>query len=190
MKSPDADPQGLWIRGARFNHSAAKFWSQLIDEICVALPECDGFRFASSGDFELQRRLLFPERDLEHDWLDFSDAEMKTLWDETVAQMNLLDQTDWAVIRLQRDGGDLEHPPFLREQIDADTYLYLLAWLLEWAGIPEASWNLESLRGEFAAEHFQRKWRYELRFELRQNHIHEGLYQRALTLRFQRTPII
>ena len=71
---------------------------------------------------------------------------------------------------------------------DAEIFPFLIAWLLEWSGIPEFSWTDEKLAGDFLAEDWGRGLVYDVQFTLCEEHMSEGLLARTARIRFVRRP--
>jgi hypothetical protein len=66
--------------------------------------------------------------------------------------------------------------------VDAEIFAYLVAWPLEWGGIPESYWNNQVLHSAFDAEDRGRRRVYEFSFVVTTRHLSEGLFQRTLAL--------
>jgi hypothetical protein len=71
--------------------------------------------------------------------------------------------------------------------VDADIFLYLLAWLLEWCELPLSSWNDPKINGSFSATDPARRLKYLLDFTITHAPLSEGLFSWRLDLKFARS---
>lgn len=178
-------PLGLVVNGVRFANSAAKFWPALLDELAADYPACDALILETLSDPVLDRDLLFPanalqcELDRRRGRRDFREELRAAL-----AQFDMVGPPGAVRARLIAGPAELAALDLPRDCIDADVFPCLLVWLLEWAEIPPGAWNNPEVGGAFSARDRERGIVYRLRFDLRNTHLSEGLFRRALTLRY------
>jgi len=188
LGAPDAYPTGrpatetLYVRRAPYRNSAAKFWPALADEVAEFFPDRPLIELSAPSGTPLSRQFLFPEQELQRD-LERLSEEGRTL-EDVMAELEL---TGLPVpVRLRVWAGDrVAHEQTLpTDCLDNETFPCLVVWLLEWAEVPEASWNAASVEGRFGGHDVKRSRRYAMAFSLANEPVKEGLVQRTLKLRF------
>ena len=70
--------------------------------------------------------------------------------------------------------------------VDANTFAYLIAWILKWSAIPELNWNNAVLSAKIVARDRERKLSYGMSIAFLNKHLSEGLYNRSVTVQFSR----
>ncbi len=177
------------VAGSVFNHSAVKFWSGLLDEAAEDFPGSDGVVVEGPCDELLVPDLLDPtdlfQKEMESlDSEDAIDGTMEELAQELEAIGPPLPVRATVLAGAQvvcaRDLPD--------EAIDSELLPLFLVWPLEWGGLSEFGWNRSRVSGRFEARDTARGLTYAVRFRLENRHLHEGLFHRKLTMRFQREP--
>jgi len=173
---------GLLVCGEWFANSAAKFWPWLVDDALAEFPDCAQIELSLYSGKILHRKLLYPERSLQRELEQLMRGQLHRSWEDTLAELEMLGGPCAVNIRLlgDTDGCVLREEP--SDTIDSETFPYLAIWLLQWADIPEKSWNREFIEGFFSATDPIRDSDHSLSFTLRSRHISEGLYHRTLEL--------
>jgi len=170
-----------WIvGGTEYSNAAAKFWSAVLDERQEDYPGADHVRLrASCGNFLHPDMLEFR---VEVDEAELDEKGLEALFQQAAAEWELLGPPP--PVRVEVGKGDeqltaLDLPP---DVMDADLFPHFLCWLLEWAGLSEFGWNRQEVEGSFTARDPDRRFRYTVRFRLSNRHVHEGLFDRAVTV--------
>ncbi len=179
--------RALMVGCSRFTNSAAKFWSALIDELASDHPTCNSIAFNLLTDIMLERDLLFPEHALQRELSQRKGRfNIEETLQETLAQFELFGPPGAVQVRLYADGLEKSTSALPLDCVDTDIFPCLLVWLLEWSEMPWSLWNNASVNGGFVASDKERALCYHLRFQLANQHLSEGLHQRALTLCYAR----
>lgn len=184
----ESGASALVVRGVAFANTASKFWSCLMDEVAIASPPETVIELSAPSGGLLCADLLSPATLLQRD-LDALDPEtMQYAYADGLAVLELMGPP--AGVRLRLLASDHTRPlmDISLSYLDAEVFPFLLAWFLEWANLQDARWNDAVVRGDFHAEDPSRKVLYQVGFELNNRHMSEGLYQRTIQIRFQRTP--
>ena len=176
----------LYVNGAPYANTASKFWSCLLDEVTAASKPGTVLELSAPSGGELFPGLLSPASLLQRDLERLELEDIRKAYADGLAALELIGPPCGVRLRLL----PAESPrPFLDvtlDYLDAEILPFLVAWLLEWANIPEAAWNDRRIRGGFAADDPARRIRYLVAFELSNLHLSEGLYQRDIRVHFQR----
>lgn len=176
-----------WIvRDVRYENSAAKFWSSLIDEIIEDMSACDAVSLqALCGGF-LTPEILSPEASLQKSLESLDNEDLRDAFHDTLQEMELIGLPAPVKISLASGGREILTRNLPLDCADADLLPFLLVWLLEWAEITEFAWNNEEVHGDFSAADRERRYLYRLRFTLESRHLSEGLFDRKIAVRFGR----
>lgn len=182
----------IFVNGLPYDNTAAKFWTALMDELLVDHPAVDEVVLEGPTGGLLISDFLTPEAALQRDMDELSRqprADQQTL-EEVIAAMDIVGPPP--AVHLTARAGDtvLFARPMATEALDADILPFLVVWLLEWGMLAEWAWNQDEVRGDFMAEDRLRQWVYFIKFTLTNRHLSEGLFQRTLSVRFQRGPRI
>ncbi len=175
----------LLIGGQLFTNSAAKFWSALLDELHSDFKESDGIVLETLSDTILSRELLFPQALLQREIDACAPIEdVRRSLEEALEEMELTGPPD--SVRADVLAGDavLKRCVLPFDCIDAEVFAFLLAWLLEWAEVPEALWNSDRVNGGFTARDRERGLLYDMRAALVFEHVSEGLFRRILKVNY------
>ena len=181
----------LYVRGFPYANTAAKFWTSVLDEVLAAYPAGTCLELVAASGGVLAPALLSPEqmmqRSMDRLIAEGADASVQ----DAVAVLDLLGPPAGITLRLippagEADGGTQEVE---LDYLDADLLPFLVAWLLEWASVPDALWNQSRVRGAFAGDDPSRQLRYLVAFELRSELLSEELYRRSLRVHFRREPL-
>lgn len=175
-------PSALFVSGVRHSNSAAKFWPRLVDEVRRDFPACTEIRLSTALSQPLDRDRLFPLKDFEDQARELAGQDLGTVLRETAAELELLGPP--AAVRIELLAGEevLLGDALPLDCLDAEIFPFLLAWLLEWAGIPEPLWRGELLSGEVRAEDRLRGRLYALAFSVVRRHLSEGLFECTVAL--------
>lgn len=182
----DFGAEALHIRGEIFRNSAAKFWSSLADEISADYPACTRLAMSGLTDARLSRETLFPGAALQADDDLFSgNIPPGEALRRAMAELELFGLPGAVRIRLFDSDREILSLDLPCDCVDADILPYLLAWLLEWSGAPDADWDAPRAAGAFAAWDSKRRVRYGFDFQMTSKHVCEGLFERAVDMRFK-----
>jgi hypothetical protein len=165
----------------RYDNTAAKFWTGLIDEVRDAHAPCSVIELTAPTCERLERKHLFPVVTLEHDLERWSDRSARPTLQAILAELEMLGPPAPVCLRLLA-GEQVLLSEVLRQGVDAEIFSNLVAWPLEWAEIPEFLWNNEFIQGRVVAEDRQTNTPYGFTFSLTNRHLSEGLYQRTVSL--------
>mgnify|MGYP000237189224 FL=1 len=180
---------GVTIRGVRYSNSAAKFWCGLIDEVTDEFPRCTRIELSAPVGVALSRRHLFPQLDLQKDMDDLVKLDFEKAMSEAIVAMNLMGPPAPVRVRLESGRESLFEDDLPLDCLDSETFLCLVAWLLEWAGVPQSRWNDDAVRGAFAARDLGRPVTYGLSFRISYQHVSEGLRRMEVGLAFSATRV-
>ena len=169
------------IRGVSHANSAATFWAALLGEADACFPGCDNLTLRCLSDISLTRNLLFPVHSLE-EFLNRPPADPADALARTAAELDLLGPPAAVHLSVSRGGDVLYGEALPLDAVDAEILPFLLAWLLEWAGVPESQWAQASVAGSFEALDQPAGCRRRVAFALRQVPAAEGLVDRMLRI--------
>ena len=176
----------LYIRGFPYANTAAKFWTSVLDEVFAAYPAGTALELAASSGGLLVPSLLTPEVMLQRGMDRLAAQDNQETLQDAMAVLELIGPPGSISLRMTPPGKDASPQEIELDYLDADLLPFLLAWLLEWASIPDALWNQPRVRGAFAGDDPSRCFRYLVAFELRSRLLSEELYHRSLRLHFRR----
>ncbi len=176
----------LHIGGFPFVNTAAKFWSCLFDEVAAECPPHTIIEMSALSGGPLTPELLVPEATLQKDMDRLENKDIQDAFSDALATLEIIGPPQAVCLRLLPPSGEGSIREMTLDYLDADILPFLLAWLLEWANVPDSMWNESCVRGQILAEDRDRKWRYLISIELRATHLSEGLYQRGLVVHFER----
>lgn len=178
--------KSLHVRGFPYANTAAKFWTSVLDEVLAAYPPGTAFELSAASGGLLSPMLLVPEQMLQRDMDQLNESEQRDRVNDAMAVLELIGPSGSIALRVIPPGGDAPPQEITLDYLDADLLPFLTAWLLEWAGVPDALWNQAKVRGAFTGDDRARQYRYLVAFELRGQLLSEDLYQRSVRLHFQR----
>jgi len=176
----------MHVDGVPSTNSAAKFWPSLVDEVCGECPGCTRMELSAAATGLLKFEDLFPAWSLQQDLDELKDTDIRQAMARTLAELELLGGPSSVTLRLMTDDAELLLTELPQDCLDAETFPFLLVWLLEWAGIHHSRWNDDCVTGELSMVNLERRLQYELAFEMRREHLSEGLYRRTIAIRFRR----
>lgn len=181
----------LVVRGRRFSNTAAKFWTTLIDELREDSSKSRMVILEAVNEGALDPALLFPELELqrEMDKADFSAQELRKAWQKALADFELYGPPGAVSMRVFSDFDEMRRITLPMDCVDAEIFLYLLVWLLEWSDLPVSLWNEPKVKGAFSAIDPLRRFKYFLHFTLTHQPLQEGLFTWKLELHFGRNRI-
>jgi len=190
--SPCFGAKALSVRGRRFNNSAAKFWSALIDELLEEYAGCQHVALEAMNEGRLDPELLFPELELQRE-LQRSDLSAKGIneaWQQALADFELYGPPGSVGLRVYSPSGEKARLTLPMDCVDAEIFLYLLVWLLEWSDLPLSAWNEPKIKGAFSAADPVRKFKYLFDFVIEHKPLSEGLFAWRLDLKFERNHVM
>ena len=172
----------LTIDGVAYRHSAAKFWPRLMDEALALHPDCTRIELAALTTERLDPLRLDPQAELERDARDLADAQLQDIINDTVAQLTLYGPPSLVRVRLLAEGLERYTAELPADCADAEVFLYLAGWMLEWGHVPHALWKQDRLASQFTAQDRRRSRAYHVRFSTQRDHVREGLYRILMTI--------
>ncbi len=194
--SASASPSGklgaqrVFIDGVPFDNTAAKFWTTLIDELLVEYEGVDTVVLEGATGGLLVSDFLTPEAALQRDMDHLSRAEgsARQTLEEVIAAMEIIGPPASVQMTVRAGDSILVSRDMRAEALDADILPFLIVWMLEWGVVGEWAWNQEKVTGRFMADDRERKWVYLIHFTMTHRHLSEGLFHRAIEVRFKRDP--
>jgi hypothetical protein len=176
----------LHVRGFPFVNTAAKFWSCLLDEVIADYPPGTIIEMSALSGGLLTPELLSPEITIQRDMERLESNDIQEAFNDALSALEIIGPPQPVCMRLLPPSGEGPVQEMTLDYLDADILPFLLAWMLEWATVPDSMWNEPCLRGQISAEDQDRGLDYLVAFELRTTHVSEGLYQRGVLINFQR----
>lgn len=178
----------LVVRGRRFKNSAAKFWSALIDELLTEYAGCRSVVLEAVNEGQLDPVLLFPELDLEREVnrINLSAEGIRQAWQKALEDFELCGPPGAVGLRFYSADGKQLRFVLPMDCVDAELFLYLLVWLLEWSDLPLSTWNEPRIKGSFSAVDPVRRLKYTVHFIMEHSPLKEGLITWKLELQFKR----
>jgi hypothetical protein len=174
--------RALRIGGKSIRNSAAKFWGALVGEVLADFAECTEVELEATGAGALDADDLDPHRSLQRDAERWQGRDLEAMLAETAAELDLLGPPGAVQVRLLAGTTVLFEDALPLDMVDGEIYVYLLAWILKWAGIDAARWNDEFVQGDFEAEPLPGGSAFRLALSLRNRPLAEGLVRRTLYL--------
>ena len=186
---PQRPPARIVIGGALCTNTAGRFWVTLLHEIHWSFPGYGGLELRAACSGPLSAAVLDPAASLAREMERLRTQDVKVLLYDTIAQLAIDGPPPPVRARIAADGKPTVSRDIPPDCLDAELFRYVLAWLLKWAGITHHLWDAERLYGGFAAADGARRV-YTVRFDVRNQHVSEGLYQRTVALDYvaQSTP--
>jgi hypothetical protein len=145
-------------------------------------PAATGIELWALSGVPLEPHLLRPEQALQRDMDSLDPPRAAREFARTVAMLELTGPPSLVSIRLTAGEATLFENALPADALDAETFPFLLCWLLAWAEVPPFVWNNERVRGGFTAEDRKRGRAYHIALQLENHHVGEGLYRRAVQL--------
>lgn len=172
-------PGGVRIGRKVYRNSAALFWPGFLDGLSNRPGRVSFFELSAACCGPISRDILFPDRALRRDLERALKEGSAGRLADAVAELAMLGPP--GPVRLKLVGEDSsETVETMPESVNAETFVFLVAWLLEWAGVPETRWNgpvpdhvveIRDLYGSGVRS---------LRFSLFRRHLSEGLEEATL----------
>jgi hypothetical protein len=178
----------LFIAGVRCANSAALFWPRLIREALELRPECTRVELSALTCGPLSAELLHPESALQRDIVRLLGADLHAAMRRVLAEMEAAGPPGAVTARLYAGRTLILEHGLPLDCLDAEILPYLMAWPLEWAGIPESRWNDGQISAAVVAEDRTARITYRMRFDLAGRHLSEGLYDRRISVQFEVEP--
>lgn len=177
----------LHVDGFPYDNTAAKFWTCLLDEVADNYPAGTQVAMAATCSGKLVADLLVPEMILQRDMRKLETEDTQEVIDDAMGVLELIGPPPGVRLRLTAPGESAALREIDLEDIDAELMPFLLAWLLEWAQVPDGLWNRKAIRGKILAEDRQRHLVYSITFDLATRLLSEELYQREVVIQFERS---
>ncbi|MCE9615762.1 MAG: hypothetical protein K8T26_15950 [Lentisphaerae bacterium] len=179
---PIVSCEAIKVGGTVYRHSAAKFWPRLVDESFASFPSCTRIELTALTADGFDPVRLDPHAELQRDAERLAGARLQDVIQDTLAQLELLGPPGLIGIRLLASGQELYKSELPADCVDAEIFMYLAGWLLEWARIPHADWSADRHDGQFVARDARGRTVYLFRFDTLRQHVSEGLHRITLTL--------
>lgn len=173
----------LYVRGVPYANSAARFWLALLQETRADYPGCDAMALTALMDGPLQPDMLFPTLALEREMQRTAASGRRDSLAAVIAECELMGLPGAVQLELRAGAEQVCARELPRDCVDAEIFAYLLAWLLEWAEIPERQWNAEQVSGAIAAA--AGSTIMPLHLNLANTHLSEGLYRRRVLVEWE-----
>lgn len=170
------------VGGVEYRHSAAKFWARLIDEAFALFPSCSRLELSVLTAEMLDPVRLDPQAELRRDIDLLMDQDLQGVIQDTLAQLTAFGPPSLVRLRVWDGACELGTQELPADAVDAETFIYLAGWLLEWSRIPHEAWTGAALDGQVVARDRRRQRVYHLPFSARREHISEGLYRISVAL--------
>lgn len=183
----DYGAKTLHVGGFPYTNTAAKFWTYLLDEVADKYPQRTQVILSAACSGKLAAALLDPEQLLQRDMRSLETDKTQQVLDDAIAVLELLGPPPGMRVRLTAGEEQAVVHDVTLEDIDAELMPFLLAWLLEWARVPDSQWNEKIIRGKFTGEDRGRSCGYSIVFELRNRLLGEELYEREIVVRCERS---
>ncbi|MDD5676636.1 MAG: hypothetical protein PHW60_01425 [Kiritimatiellae bacterium] len=175
--------RALIIGGMRFTHAAARFWASLLSEVAADYPACTSLVFETMAGTVLTRDLLFPEMALQRELSRLQPTvPIEQALKEALAEFEIFGPPGSVQLILLADDRKMRRCQLPLDCVDADIFAYLLAWLMEWAELPESQWNNDRVEGAFPIRDPDSIASSRVEFEFTRSHISEGLYRWRLRM--------
>jgi hypothetical protein len=179
---------GYYVNGVRCDNSAASFWPVFLRETRENYPDGESVELRTLTGAELGRGLLDPKRQFEVEASLFDGLEVREHLAETMARMALTGGPACVLVTvLEAEGGGILDETTV-ESLDSESFVYLAAWMLEWAGVPESLWNRGELSGAAVLGDAGRNTADRLFFDLTREHVSEGLNELCLRVQWEPVP--
>ncbi len=155
----------------------------LFDEVFERYPDHTAVELSTTSAMTLDRDLLNPVAPLEHMLQTPPAAD---------SLVKLVRELEWtgppAGIRIvvYQDMDTSLEGQISTEVADAETFMYLIAWLLEWSQLPAFRWTEERIEGHFRADTKPHAHIYHVQFVLQTEPLHEEMIKYALLLQSRR----
>ena len=181
--------RALLIGGVRWTHAAARFWASLLSEVAADYPACNTLVFETLAGTVLTRDLLFPEMALQREMDRLQPTiSIEQALKEALAEFEIFGPPGTVQLRLLANDREMRRCQLPLDCVDADIFAYLLAWLMEWAELPESQWNSDCVEGAFPVRdpdlpESRDTLGGRMQFEFTRRHISEGLYRWRLLMR-------
>ena len=129
---------------------------------------------------------LTPERVVPQDLDNLANEDLRPAYTDAISTLDLIGPPPQTTLRIQLPDAVLPLLTQSLEVLDAEILPFLLVWLLEWSNVPKVLWNEPLVHGRFLADDPGRHLRYRFAFYLASQHLREGLFQREVTVSFDR----
>lgn len=182
---PRAGAQLIAVRGRRYSNAAAKFWTTLDDELAEAFPAERRFELQAVHEDTLCPALLFPELEMENALRARGPGYSMDLR-QALDDLELYGQPGPVSMLVGQGVSGATRMTLPLDCVDAEIFLYLVAWLLEWGEVPDCRWRESELAGIFRAVDPLRSRIYAFDFKLARAPFKEGLFTWKLAIEFKR----
>ena len=181
--------KAIHVRGFPFSNTAAKFWTCLFDEVAADYPEQSRIELSALSGGLLVPDLLTPETGLQRDMDQLGSDAVRNAFDDAMTALSIIGPPPGVCLRVVPPPEQGVSQEFALDYLDDEILPFLLVWLLEWANVPDMLWNEPSVRGGIDAEDRDRGLRYLVAFDLKAQHLSEGLYRRDVAVSFKRDAV-
>lgn len=187
--SGDHGAKQFFVEGFPYENTAAKFWTCLFDEVAETYPPHTRIILSATCGGKLTADLLDPEKMLQRDIQQLETEDAQGALDDAMGVLELIGPPPGIRLRLVSEKEAEPLHDIALDDVDAELMPFLLAWMLEWARVPDVMWNRKSIRGQFDGEDRARHFGYSIVFELQTAFLSEDLYRRDIAIRFDRTRV-
>lgn len=168
-------PDAWFVGGHLYNHTAARFWMALLDEVRACFPESNRLELSAISPLPFDPGFLNPVSSLERMFATARTEDYAKTLNALVAELEWTGPPSGIHLAIYRDEDICLEGELAPDIADAETFMYLVAWLMEWAGVPRMQWIGEWVRGAFDAQDAGRGREYHVEWTLHTRALSEGL---------------
>ncbi len=180
---PVVDLCSISVNGKVNFGSASKFWLMLLAEVSLRFPSWGRIRIAAPVSNVMSPVYLDPAKELQKMLFGLSEQDTGRLMEETVREMEIFGPPASVNISITSITDRVLYKRCMPDEfLDAEIFLYLAAWLYEWAEVPSVLWRQDAVEGIKPVELRNRQSSHVIRMSAVRTHINEGLYEHVLTL--------
>ncbi len=177
-------PCNVFVVGNKAHtHSAARFWPRLVDESLQVFPLLTHIQLTTLTSERISPTRLDPQKELTSDVEELLHSDLESVIQNTMEELEMLGPPGPVTVGLMQGPDEIHSGALALESVDAETMIYLTAWLLEWSDIPHEIWHRDDIDGQFVGRVRPGETAYLMSFEFRNRHLSEGLYRHTLTVR-------
>ncbi len=173
---------GVCVQGRRFTHTAATFWQRLFNEARQLSTQALVLELSAPETSAMDRELLDPAAALNHSIARWVHADASAIMADTLAELEWSGPPALVRLDVRQADHDLYQGALPADCVDAETWPYFVAWLLEWSGLAACLWSQDPLRGTVSLRDADTGAAVEAAFHLTWPPLGDGLRQMVLTL--------
>ena len=183
LLEPPRPCEAFVVGNRSYLHSAARFWPRLVDESIQVCPFLSHIQLVTLTAERINPLRLDPTQELADDIESLLGTDLEAVIQSTIAELEIMGPPTPVRVTLEEGPNEVYAGHLALDCVDAETMIYLTAWLLEWAKIPHEIWHRDDIDGQFVGRVRPGETAYLLSFEFRNRHLSEGLYRHTLSVR-------